>query len=95
MTSGVADDLADDLAGGEPATEYRSTELPCVVCLTTRSLDDDQPKVGLVRWQIAPYFGLRRAKAISFQCPQGHSSEDDPELLKAFPSRTFGPDRAP
>jgi hypothetical protein len=79
MTSGVADDLA----------EYTDTELPCVVCLTTMSLDDDQPKTGTVRWQITPYFGLKRGRAIAFHCPQGHSSEVDPQLLKAFPSRTF------
>lgn len=85
MTNEVADDAAEVEAG----IHFRTTELPCVVCLTTMSLDDDQPKLGTVRWQIAPYFGLKRGKAVGFQCPQGHSSENDPELLKAFPSRTF------
>lgn len=85
MTSGVAEDVAEtDLVTG-----FRTTELPCVVCLTTMSLDDEQPKLGTVRWQVSPYFGLRRGKAVGFSCPQGHSSDGDPELLKAFPSRTF------
>ncbi len=84
MSSGVA-----DVAEPTTRTEYRTTERPCVVCLTTLSLDDDQPKFGTLRWEIAPYFGLKRGKAVGFECPQGHTSEDDPELLKAFPSRTF------
>lgn len=89
MTSGVVDDPAGDLAPLASGTEYRTTELPCVVCLTTMSLDDDRPKLGTVHWQITPYFGLKRGRPISFRCPQGHPSEGDPELLKAFPSRTF------
>jgi hypothetical protein len=85
MTSGVADDVAKVESG----IEVRTTELPCVVCLTTMSLDDDQPKLGTVQWQVSPYFGLKRGKAVGFQCPNGHSSENDPDLLKAFPPRTF------
>jgi hypothetical protein len=85
MISGVV----GGLAGAETDTGYRTTELPCVICLTTMSLDDDRPKLGTVRWQVSPYFGLKRGTAISFHCAQGHSSESDPELLKAFPSRTF------
>lgn len=84
MTSGVA-----DVAEPAARAEYRETERPCVVCLTTLSLDDDQPKLGTVRWEVSPYFGLKRGKAVGFVCPQGHTSEDDPELLRAFPSRTF------
>jgi hypothetical protein len=99
MTSGVTevvtDDGADDMA--EATTEApagtsagcRTSELPCVVCLTTLSMDDDQPKLGTVRWQLFQYFGLTRGKVVSFCCPRGHSSDDDPELLKAFPTRTF------
>jgi hypothetical protein len=89
MTSGVFDDLADDLVKAEAGTDYRTTEVPCLMCLTTMSLDDDRPKLGTVRWQLSPYFGLTRGKAISFECPQGHSSDGDQGLLKAFPSRTF------
>jgi hypothetical protein len=85
MTSGVTD-VAEPSAS---RAEYRTTESLCVVCLTTLSLDDDQPRSGTLRWEITPYFGLKRGKAVGFQCPQGHTSEDDPELLKAFPSRTF------
>jgi hypothetical protein len=89
MTSGIVDELAGEVAEIQTGTEYRTTELPCLICLTTMSLDDDRPKLGTVRWQLSPYFGLTRGKAISFQCPQGHSSEGDPDLLKAFPTRTF------
>lgn len=84
MTSGV------DLAETETDEgEYHTTDMPCVVCLTTLSLDDDQPRLGKVRWQLRPYFGLRRGKPVAFSCPQGHSSDADPELPKAFPPRTF------
>jgi hypothetical protein len=85
MTSGVADQVTE----AETASEYFTTELPCVVCLTTLSLDDDQSTLGTVRWQVSPYFGLKRGKAVAFRCPQGHSSDGDPDLLRAFPSRTF------
>jgi hypothetical protein len=85
MTSGVTDQETN----AKTASEYRTTELPCVVCLTTLSLDDDQCKVGTVRWEISPYFGLKRGKAVAFRCPQGHTSDGDPDLLRAFPSRTF------
>jgi hypothetical protein len=84
MTSGVA-----DVAEPAARTDYRTTERPCVVCLTTLSLDDEQPKTGTVRWHVSPHFGLERGKAVGFECLQGHTSEDDPELLRAFPSRTF------
>jgi hypothetical protein len=89
MTRGIVDELAGDGVETQAVTDHRTTELPCLICLTTMSLDDDRPKLGAVRWQLSPYFGLTRGKAISFECPQGHSSEGDPDLLKAFPSRTF------
>lgn len=44
MTSGVADEVTE----AKTATEYRTTELPCVVCLVTLPLDDDQSKLGTV-----------------------------------------------
>ena len=40
---------------------------------------------GHVRWKIAPRLGLKWARPSSFECPSGHSSNDDPELLKAYP----------
>ncbi|MDQ1662046.1 MAG: hypothetical protein QOJ68_2026 [Blastococcus sp.] len=89
MTIGIVDELDGDLEESRTSLEFRSTELPCLICLTTMALDDDRRKLGTVRWQLSPYFGLTRGKAISFQCPQGHTSDGDPELLKAFPSRTF------
>ncbi len=84
MTSSVA-----DVAEGEAPAECRTTEVPCLVCVMTLSLDDDQPKTGIVRWNIVPHFRLKMGTAVSFECPQGHSSKADPELLKAFPSRRF------
>ena len=65
MTSGVADDVA------EADIHFRTTELPCLVCLTTMSLDDDQPKLGTIRWQISPYFGLKRGVAVGFRTDAG------------------------
>jgi hypothetical protein len=56
----------------------------------TLSLDDERPKMGTVRWKIvAADHGLRIGTAESFTCPNGHTSDEDPELLKAFPSRRF------
>jgi hypothetical protein len=83
MTSSVA-----GLSEAEVADE-RTTEMPCVMCLTTLSLDDDRSKVGTVRWNVVTNFGLKVGIAIDFECLNGHSSKDDPELLKAFPRRRF------
>jgi hypothetical protein len=73
----------------EVPVEYRTTEVPCLVCVTTLSLDDDQPKFGTVRWKVVAHARLRSGTAVSFACPNGHSSDIEPNLLKAFPSRRF------
>ena len=83
MTAGVAELLPG-------AIEVRTAEARCPECVMTLSLDDEQPKMGTVRWEIvATEYGLRIGTAESLECPNGHSSEDEPELLKAFPSRRF------
>ena len=84
MTSSVA-----PVPAVEAPAECRTTEVPCLVCVTTLSLDDDQTKTGTVRWKVTASLRLRMGIAVSFECPQGHSSEADPELLKAFPPRRF------
>jgi hypothetical protein len=74
----------------DATVEYRTTERRCVTCLTTRSLDDEGPTLGTVRWRIsAGDSGVKIGTAISFECLNGHTSEDDPQLLKSFPSRRF------
>ena len=87
-TRGMTSSVADVSEAGAP-TECRTTEAPCLVRVTTSSLDDEQPKTGMVRWRIRSDIGPRIGTAVGFECPQGHSSEVDPELLKAFPSRRF------
>ncbi len=84
MTSAVA-----EVPGAAATVEYRTTEVRCLVCATTRSLDDDQPKIGTVRWKIVAHAELHLGTAVSFDCPNGHSSDADPHLLKSFPSRRF------
>jgi hypothetical protein len=84
MTSSIA-----DVSGTGAADECRTTEMPCLICMTTLSLDDEQSRLGTVRWRISPNLGLRMGTAVSFECPNGHCSNDDPELLKAFPRRRF------
>ena len=84
MTSSIA-----DVSETEAADECRTTEMPCLICMTTLSLDDEQSRLGTVRWKISPDLGPRMGTAVSFECPNGHSSNDDPELLKAFPRRRF------
>ena len=84
MTSSVA-----DVSEAEAPAECRTTEVPFLVCVTTLSLDDDQPKTGMVRWKVDANFRLKTGVAVSFECRQGHSSEADAELLKAFPPRRF------
>jgi hypothetical protein len=82
MTAGIAEVV--------PSVELRVTEARCPVCVMTLSLDDEQPKIGAVHWRIAATDGgLRIGTAERFRCPNGHTSEDDPDLLKAFPSRRF------
>ena len=83
MTSSVAGVSEAEVA------DRRTTEMPCVICLTSLSLDDDRPKIGTVRWNVVPHFGLKMGMAIDFECLNGHSSKDDPELLKAYPRRRF------
>jgi hypothetical protein len=78
-----------EVSATEAAYEYRTTELPCVVCMTVLPMDDEQSRSGVVRWKIATDVGPSLGTAVSFECPNGHSSEDDPELLKAFPRRRF------
>ena len=85
MTAGVAEVSATAIS-----VELRTAEARCPVCVMTLSLDDERPKIGAVRWRIVPTdSGLRVGTAESFECPNGHSSEAEPELLKAFPSRRF------
>ena len=69
--------------------EHVTTDGACLECVTSRSLDDERPKLGTVRWEVREEGRLRRGRAIGFECRNGHSSEDDPALLKAFPSRLF------
>ncbi len=82
MTNRVA-----DASETEAAYECRRTEMPCLICMTALPLDDEQSRVGVVRWRIASSVGPRLGTAVSFECPNGHSSNDDPELLRAFPRR--------
>ena len=84
MSSDVA-----ELSTDRPPAEFLSTEVPCLLCVMARSLDDDRPRTGTVRWKIVPASRLKIGIAVSFECPDGHQSEDDPQLLKAFPSRRF------
>ena len=84
--------MTDVLVDASEATappEYLTTRRPCPVCMTNLPLDDDQPKTGTVRWRISSTVRVRTGRAVGFECPNGHSSDDDTELLKAFPPRRF------
>jgi hypothetical protein len=84
----MSHDLAEpDLADG--AVDHRTSEGPCVACVTSHGLDDDRPKRGTVRWEVRRTGRLTTGVAVAFECPNGHSSEDDPALLKAFRRRLF------
>jgi hypothetical protein len=71
------------------AEEYRVTSVRCLTCVTTLSLDDDRPKMGTLRWRVTSNSRVTIGRAVSFDCPNGHSSATDPQLLRAFPSRRF------
>lgn len=81
MTSSVAD--------APEVLSFVETRAPCPACMTTLSLDDERPKRGTVRWELIAHARLKIGTAVTFECPEGHFSEDDPQLLKAFPSRRF------
>ncbi len=82
-------DVVDVSTAGCTA-DFRTTDRRCVMCLTTRSLDDDRPTLGTVRWQVVSHeSGVKIGTAVHFECQNGHSSEEDPAILKAFPSRRF------
>jgi hypothetical protein len=79
-----------EVSSVHPTVEFRTTERRCVTCLTTRSLDDEGPTLGTVRWKISSGdSGVKIGIAVNFQCLNGHTSDDDPQHLKAFPSRRF------
>jgi hypothetical protein len=83
---------ASTVAEADPADgaeQYRTSDGPCVACVTSHALDDDRPKRGTVRWEVTRTGRLTTGVAVSFECPNGHSSEDDPALLKAFRRRLF------
>lgn len=82
MTSSVAE-------GPDTDVEHRTTEARCLECVMTLSLDDDQSKLGTVHWEVVSSATLKLGTAVRFTCPNGHSSDDDPQLLKAFHSRRF------
>jgi hypothetical protein len=84
MISGVADPLQV-----VACAESRSTPTTCPICVMTLPLDDERPRTGTAIWEILPKSRVKIGTAVRFECPNGHSSEDDPELLKAFPSRRF------
>ena len=71
------------------AEDYRMTSVRCLTCVTTMPLDDDRPKMGTLRWRVATDSTVTIGRAVSFYCPNGHSSDTDPQLLKAYPSRRF------
>ena len=89
------DRTADDscvqelVAVGDGALEDRATDEPCLECILSRSWDDDTPSSGRVRWSLRRTGRLTIGTPISFECSQGHSSDADPALLKAFRSRLF------
>jgi hypothetical protein len=66
MTGGVA-----DVAEPATRTEYRETERPCVVCLTTLSLDDDQPKLGTGALRNLPVLRPQAGKGCRLRVPAG------------------------
>ncbi|MGY1807691.1 hypothetical protein ACI8AF_10000 [Blastococcus sp. SYSU D00669] len=66
-----------------------STTVKCPACVMTLDLDDDRPRLGMVRWKLAGDDRLLVGTAVQFFCANGHSSEEDPELLRAFRSRRF------
>ena len=78
-----------ELAQGLDAAEQLTTQAPCPVCVLTLPLEDDRPRTGTVHWEIAPRHRVRIGVAVRFECPNGHGSDDDPALLKAFRSRRF------
>ena len=84
MTSGTA-----EVVQGIAPVEQHITHVSCPVCVLTLSLDDDTPRTGWILWDIHLRPRARIGVAVRFECPNGHCSDDDPALLKAFPSRRF------
>ena len=79
----------DSLVAEDSAVTYRTTEGPCLSCVLSHSLDDLRPKLGSVTWAVRRTGRLATGTPTSFACPNGHTSDDDPALLKAFQSRLF------
>jgi hypothetical protein len=84
MTSGMT-----ELTGELAAVEHVSTTVRCPACVVTLDLDDERPRLGMVRWKVVGDDRLRVGTAVQFDCANGHSSEDDGDLLRAFPRRRF------
>jgi hypothetical protein len=77
------------VVGDGSAVTFRTTEGPCLTCVLAHSLDDDRPKLGTITWAVRPVGRLMTGVPTDFTCPDGHTSDDDPALLKAFQSRLF------
>jgi len=84
MTTGTAEALHE-----LTVIEQHTTEMRCPVCVITLSLDDDRPRIGTVTWDVHEHPHARIGVAVRFECPNGHCSDDDPALLKAFRRRRF------
>ncbi len=83
MTTGTAEVLQ------ESALAELLTQALCPLCVITLPLDDDRPRTGTVHWEVHERPHARIGVAVRFECPNGHSSLDDPAVLKVFRSRRF------
>jgi hypothetical protein len=84
MGTGVTTELAEN-----SAVAYRATEGLCITCGLSRGLDEDRPALGTITWAVGQAGRLATGSPVAFKCPNGHTSDDDPALLKAFHSRLF------
>ncbi len=87
----IRDHMTSSVVDAPEVVTLVETRTTCPACLMTLALDDERPKRGTVRWEFVSRFRLKMGTAVSFDCPNGHSSQHDPDLLKAFPSRRFYP----
>ncbi|WP_448627719.1 hypothetical protein [Geodermatophilus sp. URMC 64] len=78
-----------EVVQGRVSVEQRVTPARCPQCVITLSLDDERPRIGWLLWDVHVRTHARIGIAIRFECPNGHCSDDDPALLKVFPSRRF------
>ena len=69
--------------------DVRTTSEWCPSCAATSPSDDPDEGLGVISWRIINSWGRRTGYPVSFECPNGHSSQAVGQLQAWFGIRDF------